>query len=92
MLLDYLSKELNQKTRIITELDHFVILVPFWAYWPYETMILPKRSVQRIDQFSEDEIINFMEAIQLIMGKYDTMFDVSQIKLDFIDCLSFYLH
>ena len=42
LLCDYLALELKQKERIIFENDSFVALVPFWAVWPYETMLLPK--------------------------------------------------
>jgi UDPglucose--hexose-1-phosphate uridylyltransferase len=53
MLIDYLEKELKLKERIILEMDHFVILTPFWAYWPYEVMILPRRNFQAISDMSE---------------------------------------
>ncbi|MDV7390065.1 galactose-1-phosphate uridylyltransferase, partial [Arthrospira platensis SPKY1] len=46
LLSDYLQVELAEKERLIYENAHFVVLVPFWAIWPFETMILPKRTMQ----------------------------------------------
>ena len=42
LLCDYLAVERKSGERIIFENDSFVALVPFWALWPFETMILPK--------------------------------------------------
>ncbi|CAD5215538.1 unnamed protein product [Bursaphelenchus okinawaensis] len=75
MLPDYVKQELNKEARVVADLEHFVVLVPYWAYWPYELMIIAKREVQRIDQFSKEEQADFMKAVQLVAGKYDTFFE-----------------
>lgn len=77
LLVDYLQLELRKKERIIYENDSFVVLVPFWAVWPYETMILPKRSIQNLLQFTGDEITRFAEAISALTIRYDNLFKVS---------------
>ncbi len=77
MLLDYLQLELNKKERIIYENEGFVVLVPFWAVWPYESMILPKREIRHILQFDAADIRNLARAIQVITIKYDNLFRVS---------------
>jgi UDPglucose--hexose-1-phosphate uridylyltransferase len=77
LLLDYLELELEKKDRIIYENEGFVVLVPFWAVWPYETMILPKRSFQHILQFTPAEITQFAQAIGVITVKYDNLFKTS---------------
>ncbi|KAI6171350.1 Galactose-1-phosphate uridylyltransferase [Aphelenchoides bicaudatus] len=79
MLIDYLRKELEKKERIVKELEHFVVLVPYWAYWPYEMMILPKRNFHSIDQMSENESKDFMRAIQVLCRKYVKIFETPQI-------------
>ena len=43
----YLQIEQNDRERIVVENDHFVALVPFWAVWPFETMILGRRHLPR---------------------------------------------
>lgn len=77
LLVDYLRMELEKKERIIFENDGFVVLVPFWAIWPYETMILPKRKIRHILQFTAEEVCQFAEAIKNITVRYDNLFKVS---------------
>jgi UDPglucose--hexose-1-phosphate uridylyltransferase len=77
LLVDYLRTELEKKERIIFENDGFVVLVPFWAIWPYETMILPKRKIQHILQFTSEEIGQFAEAMKNIAIRYDNLFKIS---------------
>ncbi|WP_449387604.1 UDP-glucose--hexose-1-phosphate uridylyltransferase [Chryseobacterium lineare] len=77
LLEDYLKKELEAGKRIILENESFVALVPFWAVWPYETMIISKRKINNILQFSEDEKILFAEIIKDLTTKYDNLFETS---------------
>ncbi len=53
LLIDYLQLEQKDGTRILFENEHFVCLVPFWATWPFETMVLPKRHIKRIVELSD---------------------------------------
>ena len=55
MLVDYLDKELKKKERIVLETTHWVWLVPYWATWPYETMLLPRRHVLRLQDLTDEE-------------------------------------
>ena len=51
MLLDYAQQEVAKKERIIVENSDWLGLVPYWATWPYETMILPRsRHILRWDE------------------------------------------
>ncbi|MDI9310602.1 MAG: UDP-glucose--hexose-1-phosphate uridylyltransferase [Limnohabitans sp.] len=77
LLTDYLAEELKSQNRIILDNKHFVALVPFWATWPYQTMILPKRPIQQITQFTADENKSFAEIIKKLTIKYDNLFNVS---------------
>lgn len=77
LLADYLEQELSLKERIITENEHFVSLVPFWAVWPYESMIVPKRHLQHICQMNEKEKGAFAETIKHLTQKMDKLFDTS---------------
>jgi UDPglucose--hexose-1-phosphate uridylyltransferase len=43
MLVEYVQREMNLKKRIVVENENWIVLVPYWATWPYETMLLPKR-------------------------------------------------
>lgn len=77
MLETYLNQELAPKERIIFENDDFVVLVPFWAVWPFETMIAPKKAQKNIAEMSSKQIKNFAEAISVITKAYDSLFNTS---------------
>jgi len=77
LLCDYLSVELKQGERIVFENDHFAVLVPFWAVWPFETIIIPKRHMAAITDMSQDEQSAFADAIKRITTRYDNIFNIS---------------
>lgn len=77
LLGDYVALELKQKERIVLENEHFVALVPFWAVWPYETMIVSKRHVQNILSFDEAEKTAFAQILKKLTAKYDNLFEIS---------------
>ncbi len=77
ILKDYVKQELQLNERIIFENSAFVVLVPFWAIWPFETMILPKESQKNISCLTEEEENQFAEAISVITKAYDKLFDCS---------------
>ncbi|HSC52010.1 MAG TPA: UDP-glucose--hexose-1-phosphate uridylyltransferase [Phnomibacter sp.] len=77
LLFDYLQLELQEKERVVIENEHFVALVPFWAVWPYETMIIPKRHVQAIVQLTDEERMAYANILKRLSAKYDNLFKVS---------------
>lgn len=77
LLKDYVDNELQKKERIIAENEHFVLLVPFWATWPYETMIISKRHFSNIAEITEEKIKSYAEMIHIITVKYDNLFKTS---------------
>jgi UDPglucose--hexose-1-phosphate uridylyltransferase len=77
MLLDYLQLEAEKKERLVCENEHFVCLVPFWAVWPYEVMIISRRHIQNILQFTNEEKLAFAEIIKKITTRYDNLFKTS---------------
>ena len=77
LLKDYLHQELKEKERIIYENKNCVVLVPFWAIWPFETMIIPKKHQQNISTLDGKEREDFAEAILVITKTYDKLFECS---------------
>lgn len=77
LLSAYLNVELQQKDRIVVENEHFVALVPFWAVWPYETMIISKRHVQQITQFTAEEDTALANVLKRLTTRYDNLFKTS---------------
>ncbi len=77
LLSDYLKLELELNERIVYENSLFVVLVPFWATWPYETIIISKKKYPDLLVFKSDEIKAFAKAIKIITVKYDNLFKIS---------------
>ena len=77
LLQDYLQEELQLKQRIVIENAHFVALVPFWAIWPFETMIISKRHLTKITDFTEEEVTGFATILKQLTIKYDNLFETS---------------
>lgn len=77
LLADYLNLELIKQERIVFVNEHFVVLVPFWAIWPFETMIIPIRPMSNISKMTRDEITSFAKAYKCITTKYDNLFETS---------------
>ena len=77
LLGDYLQQELAVKERIIFENDDFVVLTPFWAVWPFEAMIAPKKQFKDITMLSNSESLAFAEAISVLTKTYDKLFECS---------------
>ena len=77
LLKEYLTQELDENERIIFQNDTFVVLTPFWAIWPFETMIVPKKHHQHITQINSSEKEDFAQAISIITRGYDKLFNCS---------------
>jgi UDPglucose--hexose-1-phosphate uridylyltransferase len=77
LLIDYLEHELKDGARVIFENAHWVCLVPWWAVWPFETMLLPKRHTRRIVELDSAERDALSDALKRITVRYDNLFEVS---------------
>ena len=74
-LIDYLVLEQQQEERIVVENDSWIILVPFWAIWPFETIMMPKRHVLMITELSNKERNDLAAIMKKLLIKYDLLFD-----------------
>jgi len=77
LLAAYLRMELQARERIVAENDTWVALVPFWAVWPFEVMLLPKRCVANLASLSADERSGFAEMLSTVTRAYNRIFDTS---------------
>ena len=77
LLSDYLDIELKEQARIVYQNEHFVVLVPYWAVWPFETLLLPRRHVTSIEHFTEAERDAFADALRQLTIRYDNLFEIS---------------
>jgi UDPglucose--hexose-1-phosphate uridylyltransferase len=77
LLGDYLKAELEKKERLLVENRHFVALVPYWAVWPFETMIVSRLPVQNIAQLTDEERTALADIYKQLTVRYDNLFEVS---------------
>ena len=77
LLSDYLNEELKQGERVVAHNDDFVVLVPFWAFWPFETLVISRRTFARFTDMSAKEKESLADIIKIITTKYDNIFNIS---------------
>ncbi|KAI8202189.1 Galactose-1-phosphate uridylyltransferase [Colletotrichum sp. SAR 10_76] len=75
LLGDYVKVEMEKKERTVFENDAFIVVCPWWAVWPFEVMILPKRHVRALVDLSAEERVLFAESIQEVARRYDNLFE-----------------
>ncbi len=77
LLLDYLREELKNVKRIVAKNDYWVALVPFWAVWPFEVMLLPREHVKTLSGLNLSQQESLSKIIKSIVVKYDNIFSTS---------------
>lgn len=77
LLSDYLKAELEKDVRLLDQNDSFVALVPFWAVWPFEAMIISKRPLQNILLLTEKERSDLADIYKKLTIMYDNLFETS---------------
>jgi len=77
LLADYLALELAEGTRIVVSNEHFVALVPFWAVWPFETLVISRRPVSALPDLLPAERASLAEILKQLTTRYDNLFQVS---------------
>ncbi len=77
LLCDYLAAERATGERIIVENEHFTALVPWWAVWPFETMIVSRRHCGLFPELAGDERDGLADILKRVTSRYDNLFDVS---------------
>jgi UDPglucose--hexose-1-phosphate uridylyltransferase len=77
LLLDYLAAEEADGARLVAGNEHAVSLVPYWAVWPYETLLLPRRAVTGPGEMSEGEVLAFAQVLRRTLVALETFFSAS---------------
>jgi UDPglucose--hexose-1-phosphate uridylyltransferase len=75
MLCDYVKTEKKMQARIVLENDSFVALIPFWAVWPFEIMILPKEHLSDITLLSTKNKVDCADIMHKVSVRYDNLFE-----------------
>jgi UDPglucose--hexose-1-phosphate uridylyltransferase len=74
LLCDYLAEERDSADRLVCANDAFTAVVPFWAVWPFETLVLPHRHVTAIDELSATERAALADILKRVATSYDRLF------------------
>jgi UDPglucose--hexose-1-phosphate uridylyltransferase len=77
LLHNYLELELARQERLVCANDHFVLLVPFWAVWPFETLLVSRRNVSALDELNDPERTALAEILRQAAIRYDNLFCTS---------------
>jgi UDPglucose--hexose-1-phosphate uridylyltransferase len=77
LLCDYLQVEAKEKTRVVCENEDFLVLVPWWAVWPFETLLLAKRHLGSLAEFSTGEKSSLADILRQVTTRYDNLFETS---------------
>jgi UDPglucose--hexose-1-phosphate uridylyltransferase len=77
LLLDYLDEEIRRIERIVASNEHFTALVPYWAIWPFEILLLAHRPVAGLSSLSPEEITSLADLLKSVTTKYDNLFEIS---------------
>jgi UDPglucose--hexose-1-phosphate uridylyltransferase len=77
LLCDYLSLELAAGDRVVCQNDFFLAVVPFWAIWPFETLLLSRRHVSDITALGAAERIALADILKRLTTRYDNLFQTS---------------
>ena len=77
MLSDYLTEEHERKERIIATNDHFTALIPFWAIWPFETLVIAHRASQYLSDLTTAEVTSLADIFKQFTTRYDNLFEIS---------------
>lgn len=75
MLLDYVEQEAGGP-RIVAEVDEWVVVVPFWAAWPYETLLVPRHPVGRLPELDAGQRASLAGLLIRLLDGYDRLFGV----------------
>jgi UDPglucose--hexose-1-phosphate uridylyltransferase len=77
LLEDYWQVEVSEIERIVVENNSFIVVVPFWATWPFETLVIPKRPMAYIPEMNESEKNDLADIVKKLTIRYDNLFNSS---------------
>lgn len=77
LLLEYVAAEQKERDRIVVETEHWLAVVPYWAAWPFETMLLPKAHIRRMSELNNSQRDDLALVIKRLTTRYDNLFQCS---------------
>lgn len=77
LLIDYVRLEEEKRARIVVENDDWLAVVPYWAAWPFEMMLLPRFAVQRLPDLTDSQRDTLAHILKQLLIRYDNLFETS---------------
>ncbi|MBG85594.1 MAG: galactose-1-phosphate uridylyltransferase [Verrucomicrobiales bacterium] len=77
LLLDYARRESDSGDRVVVENDHWLAVVPFWAVWPFETLLLPRQNTRHLEDLPDSSRDALAEVMSGLLIRYDNLFQCS---------------
>ncbi|NXU75546.1 GALT uridylyltransferase, partial [Oreotrochilus melanogaster] len=77
MLLEYAEQEGSREERVVVKNKNWLVVVPYWATWPFQTLVLPRRHVCRLQDLSSNERTSLASIMQKLLIRYDNLFETS---------------
>ncbi len=74
LLCEYVQQEIREEVRVVHASADFAVVVPFWAVWPFETLVLPRRHIGSLDRLTPAERFALAQALSEITSRYDRLF------------------
>lgn len=75
LLADYLQEELKQGERLVLENQHWAVVVPYWAVWPFETLLLPKFNIRQLTELKGSQRDDLAGILKEVLTRYDNLFE-----------------
>ncbi|HEY3816226.1 MAG TPA: UDP-glucose--hexose-1-phosphate uridylyltransferase [Polyangiaceae bacterium] len=77
LLVDYARREAGLGARVLVEHADWLAVIPYWAIWPFETLIVPRRPVRRLPDLAASERLGLATVLRELLGGFDRLFGVS---------------
>ncbi|EGV61618.1 galactose-1-phosphate uridyl transferase [Yamadazyma tenuis ATCC 10573] len=75
LLGDYVNLELKEKERLVAVNDSFIVVVPYWALWPFETLVISREHLRSVEDFTEKHKTDLADVLKTLTTKYDNLFN-----------------
>jgi UDPglucose--hexose-1-phosphate uridylyltransferase len=77
LLLDVAEREIAAAERVVVQTEHWVAVVPYWAAWPFETLVLPRFAVRRLEDLQPAQRADLAVLLKRLTTRYDNLFQTS---------------
>jgi UDPglucose--hexose-1-phosphate uridylyltransferase len=77
LLVEYAKDEIERGERVVVSNEDWVVVVPYWAVWPFETLVLPRRHTLRLPDLDDAQRDGLADALKRLTTRYDNLFEVS---------------